>query len=75
MEHDMLGQNGTSWGQTETEIQGKMAYSNNRMSWECFGEFTSACSVLSDLGMSNFNASMVVYMNNGLGESQIDQSY
>ena len=43
--------------------------------WECFDEFTSARSVLRELGMPNVSASMVVRMNNGLKESQIVQSY
>ena len=43
--------------------------------WQCFDEFTSALSVLRELEISNFNASMVVRMNNGLSKSQIVQSY
>ena len=57
MEHDMLGQNGTSLGENGTEIRGKMAYLNKRMHiyWERFDEFTSARPVLKELGMHNFN--------------------
>ena len=59
-----LGQNILLW-QTHARI----------IYWEGFDEFTSAHSVLSELGKHNFNASMVVRMNNGLNESQIVQLY
>ena len=38
-------------------------------------ELTSACSVLMELELHHFNASIVVHMNNGLHKSQIGQSH
>ena len=56
-----MGQNGILQ-QTHTRV----------IYWECFDEFTSARLVLRVLGMPNYNASMVVRMNNDLNESQIN---
>ena len=71
----MLGQNGTSFGQNgeDTEQNGILQQTHAQVIyWECFDEFTSARLVLRVLGMPNFNASMVVRMNNDLNESQIN---